>query len=138
MKGYLRSDPFFFRLVKGAAAVLLVALLALAAFIPAPLEGPADISRVPNPVRSAWFLLWIQELVSHSSLLILPVIAVGAIFLLLPWLPVSPPADRARWLAREQWPTSLLTLAVFAAILIMTIVAWLFRGENWQLVQPFF
>ena len=63
MKEYVHSDPHFFRLIKVAMAFGLVLLLLLAAVIPAPLEGPADISRVPNPVKSAWFLMWIQELV---------------------------------------------------------------------------
>ncbi len=135
MKDYLRSDPHFFRLIKAAMALGLVLLLALAAFIPAPLEGPADISRVPNPVKSAWFLMWIQELVSYSNLFIYPAIAVGLALLLLPWF--SPPADKARWLGRDQWPASLLALLTFAAIVTMTVIALVFRGENWRLVWPF-
>jgi hypothetical protein len=137
MKDYLHSDPHFFRLVKIAMALGLLALLVLAAFIPAPLEGPADIGRVPNPVKSAWFLMWIQELVSHSNLLVYPGMAVGLALLLLPWLPCSPPAHAARWLPREQWPASLLVLATFAVIVAMTIIALFFRGENWRLVWPF-
>ena len=47
---------------------------ALALFVPAPLQGPADPSRVPNPVKSAWFLLWTQELVSWSKELVHPMV----------------------------------------------------------------
>jgi hypothetical protein len=137
MKEYVHSDPHFFRLVKVAMALGLVLLLLLAAFIPAPLEGPADISRVPNPVKSAWFLMWIQELVSYSNLFIYPAMATGLALLFLPWLPCSPPVKRARWLGREQWPASLLVLLTLATIVTMSVIAHFFRGENWRLIWPF-
>jgi hypothetical protein len=137
MKDYLRSDPHFFRLIEAALALGLVLLLLLAAFIPAPLEGPADIGRVPNPVKSAWFLMWIQELVSYSNLFIYPAMAVGMALFFLPWLPFSPPAEKARWLGGEQWPASLLALLTLAAIVTMTVLALFFRGENWRFVWPF-
>jgi hypothetical protein len=135
MKNYVYSDPRFFRLIKVAMALGLILLLVLAAFVPAPLEGPADIGRVPNPVKSAWFLMWIQELVSYSNLFIYPAIAAGLALFFLPWL--SPPAEGARWLAREQWPASVLALGTLAAIVTMTIIAHFFRGENWRFVWPF-
>ena len=61
----LRTNTIVFakRWVPGAAVLLL-----LAALVPAPLETPADPAHAPNPAKSAWFLLWIQELVSYSTL----------------------------------------------------------------------
>ncbi|MHB9099540.1 MAG: selenite/tellurite reduction operon b-type cytochrome membrane protein ExtQ, partial [Syntrophales bacterium] len=61
-------------------------MLILAVFITAPLQAPADISRVPNPVKSAWFLLWIQELVSYSKYFAYLVAVIAGLFLALPWL----------------------------------------------------
>ena len=137
MKTYVRSSPHFFRLIKAAFAVGVLSLLLLAWLVPAPLEEAADFARVPNPSRSAWFLLWMQELVSYSSAFVYLIVALAVFFALLPWLPISPPAEKARWLPAEQRLVSWLTLIVFAGIVTLTVVAMFFRGENWSLIVPF-
>lgn len=136
-RGYVKSSPHFFRLIKISLAVAVVALLVLAALIPAPLQEQADIARVPNPVKSAWFLLWIQELVSYSKYLIYLVLALAGAFFLLPWLGRGEPQPKACWLAAERLPVSIAALAVCAAVLALTAVAMFLRGANWQLVAPF-
>ena len=137
MKGYVKSSPFYFRII-GISMLLLVALLViLAIFIPAPLNAPADISSVPNPIKSAWFLLWTQELASYSKYLVYPIILLGLYFLLLPYLPGSLECKRATWFQKDQLLISILTLMIFFAILVLTVVAMFFRGENWALVFNF-
>jgi hypothetical protein len=133
---YIKSSPRFFRLIKISAALFCGVVVALAFFITAPLQAPADIRHVPNPVKSAWFLLWIQELVSHSNYLSYLVAAIGGFFLLLPWLPISPPASRARWFSGDQLPVTALTILTFVAIVALTIIAMFFRGENWLFIAP--
>lgn len=137
MSDYVKASPHFFRIIKIAFALTLLALLGLAFFIEAPLQGPADISRVPNPSKSAWFLMWTQELVSYTTGMIYLILGLGALFMLLPWLPISPPAERARWFPRDQRIVNLLTLVSFVGIVILTVVAIYFRGENWSLVFGF-
>ena len=112
------------------------AVLIVAAFITAPLQGPADISRVPNPVKSAWFLLWIQELVSYSTYAIYPVLLLAVVFLALPWLPPSRAAERAQWFSCDQFLVN-AAHSTFGAVIILTIIAMFFRGENWEFVAPF-
>lgn len=114
--------------------LLVATLIILAIFIPAPLQGPADMASVPNPIKSAWFLLWTQELVSYSKHLVYPIIFLGFYFLLLPYLPGSPECKQARWLQKDQRLISVLTLMIFAAILVLTVIAVFLRGENWALV----
>lgn len=101
------------------------------------MQEEASLARVPNPVKSAWFLLWTQELVSYSKYLINLVIAGAVIVLLLPWLPGVQPSHRAEWFARDQRIVNILTVAAFAAIIALTILAMFFRGENWSLRLPF-
>jgi len=136
-KGFVKSSPHFFRLIRIGMFSFVVAMLILAALIPAPLQEPANPALTPNPVKSAWFLLWIQELVSYSGLLIHAVIALGAVILALPWLPGSRHIHRASWFPREQRGVNLATLAVFSAILLLTLIALFLRGSNWSLVSPF-
>ena len=137
MRGYVRSSPTFFRLIKISMTVLILVLLILATFIPAPLQEPANIARVPNPVKSAWFLLWIQELVSYSKYLIYGVVILAASCVLLPWLTGRSSSEQAEWLQRNRLAANIFTLIVITAICALTVIAMFFRGENWAFVLPF-
>lgn len=132
--GFVKSSPHFFRLISRAMLLLTAVLLALAAISPAPLQEPANPAVTPNPVKSAWFLLWIQELVSWSRLMIWPVIALLALTFLLPWLPWQHKNHQAVWFPAGQRLVSLAVLLVCAALLLLTIIAMFLRGANWSLV----
>ncbi len=124
-------------MIKRAMALFGGAVLVIAPFITAPLQGPADISRVPNPVKSAWFLLWIQELVSYSNYLVYPVVLLALLFLALPWLPFSRATEKAQWFPRDQLFVTVITLMTFGVIIGLTIVAMFFRGINWSFIALF-
>jgi hypothetical protein len=134
---YVKSDPTFFRMILLSMGLCAAVLLLLAWFIAAPLQEAADLSRVPNPSRSAWFLLWMQELVSYSNTFVYLIIALGGFFCLLPWLPRTQVATWATWFPKDQWPINLVTGISFALIVLLTIIALYFRGENWSFVLPF-
>ncbi len=132
--GFVKSSPRFFKLISRSMYALAAALLLLAAVIPAPLQEQANPAVTPNPAKSAWFLLWIQELVSWSRFMIYPVMLLGCLFLLLPWLPVGARIHRASWFPREQRAVSAITVILVAAIVLLTVVAMFFRGGNWSFV----
>ena len=135
--GYIKSSPYFFRLIKISGWLFVVLLLALAVVFTAPLQEPANPAITPNPIRSAWFLLWIQELVSYSNRMIYPVIGFGIAFLLLPWLNRGRRIYKAQWFAREQLATNLSAMILFVAVIAFTVIAMFFRGNNWSLSFPF-
>ena len=132
--GFIKSSPGFFSLINRSLYALTALLLVLAVMIPAPLEEQANPALTPNPAKSAWFLLWIQELVSWSRYMIYPVMLLGCLFLLLPWLPVSSHIHRASWFPREQRAVSVATVMMLVAILLLTVVAMYFRGADWSLL----
>ena len=135
MSRYVRSSPHFFRPVGRAMLLGILVLLLLAALVEAPLEPPADPAHAPNPAKSAWFLLWIQELVSYSTLAIDVAIALAIVLVALPWLPV-PRLEHARWLPREHGALTLAVLAAALLVLALTVVGLYFRGPDWRLVLP--
>jgi len=130
---FVKSSPHFFRLISRSIYALTVSLLLLAFLIPAPLQEGANRAVTPNPAKSAWFLLFIQELVSWSRYMIWPVMLAGCLFLLLPWLPVGPHIHHATWFPREQKMVSMITVITAAVIVGLTILAMFFRGANWSL-----
>lgn len=134
---YIDSSPYFFRPIKRAAVLLAVLLLFGAVLYHAPLGEPADPSQVPNPVKSAWFLLWIQELLSYSRHWIYAILGLGLIYLGLPFLPFCPgPSEQARWFPHDQRWINRLTILIVLALASLTLTAALLRGANWRLVWP--
>lgn len=136
MSRYVKSSPHFFRPVGRSMLLAVAVMLLLAALVPAPLETPADPAHAPNPAKSAWFLLWIQELVSYSTLAIYVALGLAAFLVALPWLPV-PKLEHARWLPREHWPLAVAVLAAAGLVLALTIVGLYLRGPDWRLALPF-
>ena len=132
--GFVKSSPVFFRLIIRSMYGLAAMLLLLAALSPAPLLEQANPAVTPNPAKSAWFLLWIQELVSWSSFMIYPVMLLGCLFLALPWLPAGARIHKASWFPREQKTISAATVILAAAIVALTVVAMFFRGADWSLI----
>jgi hypothetical protein len=136
MKSYLKSSPHFFRLIQRAFWLCIAVLLLLAVCIPAPLQEPANLAVVPNPAKSAWFLLWIQELVSYRVWLIYPVMLVTLLFVALPWL-ISKAPEQAVWFGGRQRRLATVSLLLFLAMGALTVIGLFFRGENWAFVLPF-
>jgi hypothetical protein len=136
MNPYVKSSPHFFRPVGRAMLLGIAALLVLAALVPAPLETPADPAHAPNPAKSAWFLLWIQELVSYNTLAIYVAVGLAAFLVALPWLPV-PKLEHARWLPRDHRWVGLTVIAAAVFVLALTVVGLYLRGPDWRLVLPF-
>lgn len=132
--GFVKSSPGFFRLIARSMQLLIAATLALALICPAPLQIAADPAVTPNPVKSAWFLLWIQELVSWSRFMIWPVMGLGAFFFILPWLPGQVRPHHAVWFPDSQRPVSWFSTLVFIAIMLLTVTGLFFRGANWSFV----
>jgi hypothetical protein len=137
VKDFIPTSPFLFRIIKRAIAFLIGSLLLLAFVIPAPLQYPGNLAQTPNPVKAAWFFLWIQELASYSKYLVYAVILAGVYFLLLPYHPGVPEAKKAEWLPRDQRVVNIVTIVGFLFITVLTIIAMFFRGENWAFVYPF-
>jgi hypothetical protein len=131
--GFVKSSPHFFKIIERSMSLLTVLLLLLAALIPAPLQEQANPAVTPNPAKSAWFLLWIQELVSWSRYMIYPVVLLCLLFLLLPWIPTGTRIYKACWFPAEQKIVSLLTIIMVITIVALTCVAMFFRGTNWSL-----
>jgi len=133
--GYMKiyTSPFMFRLIKRTAILLVFFLAFLAVLIPAGLDNHGDITKVINPAKAAWFFLWVQELTSYSKYMIYPVILLGLFFFFLPWLPGISHAKQAEWLPKDQKWINILTIIIFLLIVILSIIAMFFRGENWAL-----
>ena len=129
------------------ATVAVSALLAV--LVAAPLEEPANPRVTPNPAKAPWYFLWLQELVSDTTIrigsftingaLIGGVLLPGVLVLLLalwPFFDKSSVYAVGSWFAKERRRQNWVFLIVALVIAILTVVGTFMRGPYWNFYWP--
>jgi quinol-cytochrome oxidoreductase complex cytochrome b subunit len=132
--------------VVAMATVLAVTMLAI--FIQSPLLEPANPGMTPNPAKAPWYFLWLQEVVTDTTVRFGPVrvngalvggvllpLALGVLLTVWPWLDRSPAAVAGATFPPERRIQNTVFLVVALAIVALTAVG-LLRGPSWGLWWP--
>ena len=139
-------------LVRRAAVAVLgtFAVISIAStFIRSPLEEPANALVTPNPAKAPWYFLWLQEIVTDTTVrlgsftingaFLGGVILPGVLLLLLtawPWLDKSPAEAAGVWFHKSRRRQNLAFLLICLVIVLFTVVGTFLRGPYWQLYWP--
>ncbi len=121
----------------------------LASAIQSPLEEPANALVTPNPAKAPWYFLWLQEIVTITTVriggftingaflggVVLPGLIV-TLMTLWPWLDRSPATLAGRWLPADRRTQNLVFLAIALVILCFTFIGMYLRGPSWQFYWP--
>lgn len=139
-------------LVRRAAIATLgtIAIVSImSVFIASPLEEPANALVTPNPAKAPWYFLWLQEIVTDTTIrlgsftlngafvggVILPGLLVG-LMTVWPWFDRSSRASAGVWLPRDRRTQNIVFLLIVAAVLVLTFVGMVLRGPYWQIYWP--
>ena len=139
-------------LVRRAWIVTLATIAAvsiMAVFIASPLEEPANALLTPNPAKAPWYFLWLQEIVTITTIhigsftingafiggVVLPGVLLS-VLTIWPWLDKSPMGATGRWLPRDRRTQNIVFLVIVAAVLVLTFIGTFMRGPYWQLYWP--
>lgn len=141
--------PHLVRRILVVTLVTTIVTLLLAIAFPAPLEAPANPSVTPNPAKAPWYFLWLQEIVTVTTVKLGPVTINGALIggILLPGLLVAlaiwwPYRDRSGlgavgvWFAPERRRQNVVFLAICLIIILFTIIGTFLRGPYWNFYWP--
>ncbi|HAL56076.1 MAG TPA: cytochrome B6 [Bacteroidetes bacterium] len=148
-KNSIPSVPNLSRRVWLVSLLTFLGVLILSFFFRAPLEAPANPSVTPNPAKAPWYFLWLQEIVTDTTInlgfftlngalvggIILPAVLIGLAI----WWPYR---DRSGidavgiWFAPERKTQNLVFIAICVAIILLTIVGTFMRGPYWNLYWP--
>ncbi len=135
------------------AAIVVLATIALvsilSALIRSPLEEAANPLMTPNPAKAPWYFLWLQEIVTDTTVHIGPITVNGAflggvllpglliaVMTLWPWLDKSSGASTGKWLPRDRRTQNLVFIGVVVIIIVFTLIGVFFRGPYWQFYWP--
>jgi quinol-cytochrome oxidoreductase complex cytochrome b subunit len=139
-------------LVRRAAIATLgtIAIVSImSVFIASPLEEPANALVTPNPAKAPWYFLWLQEIVTDTTIrigsftlngafvggVILPGLLVG-LMIFWPWLDRSPSLAAGLWLPRSRRAQNIVFLVIVAIVLALTFVGMVLRGPYWNIYWP--
>jgi quinol-cytochrome oxidoreductase complex cytochrome b subunit len=146
-----RALPAIPAVVRRIAVVSLATLLAvtlLAMAFPSPLLEPANPGAPPNPSKAPWYFLWLQEVVTLTTVRLAGVRINGAVvggallpgilavlLVIWPWIDRSPALSAGVPFARERRVQIAVFVAIASAIVALTLVG-LMRGPSWAFIWP--
>lgn len=139
-------------LIRRAAIAILgtIAVISImSVFIASPLEEPANALVTPNPAKAPWYFLWLQEIVTDTTIhlgpftlngafvggVILPGLLIG-LMTVWPWLDRSPDVATGVWLPRSRRGQNTGFLLIILAVLVLTFIGMVLRGPYWHIYWP--
>ena len=131
--------------VLGTIAVISI----LASLLRSPLEEAANPLVTPNPAKAPWYFLWLQEIVTDTTLhvgrftingaflggVVLPGLLI-ALLTVWPWLDTSPQGAAGSWFARSRRRQNLVFLLMCLVVVVFTLVGTFCRGPYWHFYWP--
>ena len=145
----VNAVPDLVRRASIATLATFAAVSILSVFIASPLEEPANALVTPNPAKAPWYFLWLQEIVTDTTIrigsftlngafvggVILPGLLVG-LLTVWPWLDRSPRFATGIWFAKARARQNLIFLLIVLGILILTFIGTAMRGPYWYFYWP--
>jgi quinol-cytochrome oxidoreductase complex cytochrome b subunit len=143
------SSPNLTRRILMVTLLTTLVVCLLSIVVPTPLEEPANPRVTPNPAKAPWYFLWLQELVTITTIrlggftingaliggIILPGVIV-AVLALWPFYDRSPVSTVGVWFARERKRQNLAFLVFVLAVAVLTIIGTFLRGPYWEFFWP--
>lgn len=136
---------------RAAIAVLgTIALISiLATLLRSPLEEAANALITPNPAKAPWYFLWLQEIVTDTTVhigsftingaflggVLLPGLLIG-LLTLWPWLDKSDAGAAGVWFAKSRRNQNLVFLFLCLVVIAFTLIGTFCRGPYWDFYWP--
>ncbi len=121
----------------------------LSLFFSVPLEEAASLEWTPNPAKAPWYFLWLQELVTITTVRVRGItlnggfvggVVIPGLLVLLaavwPYLDRSPDSTVGVWLPRKRVIQNTVFLLIIIAIGVLIFIGSVLRGPNWGIYMP--
>ena len=148
-KNTVTSSPHLLRRIWLVALLTFVATFVLTIIFRAPLEEAANPAVTPNPAKAPWYFLWLQEIVTITTIKIGSFTINGALIggILLPGILLAvgiwwPYRDRSSlnavgvWFAKERKIQNWVFISICLLIFVFIIIGTFLRGPYWNWYWP--
>jgi len=145
----VQSVPVMTRRLLIVGLLTFAVTAALAVWVGAPLEEAANPDITPNPAKAPWYFLWLQELVTITTLRLGGITISGALIggvlipgALLLWGFVLPKLDKSGvdavgvWFHADRRRAYIIFIVICIALIILTIIGTFLRGPFWDFYWP--
>ena len=117
-----------------------VVLIVWAILLKAPLEPPANPTKIPNPSKAPWYFLGLQELLVYfdpwiAGVLLPSLIIVGLIAL--PYIDKNPRGNGYYTFRQRRFVISVYMFGWCIMWLVLIVLGTFLRGPNWNLFGPY-
>ncbi len=124
-------------------------VLFISLFFPVPLEEAATFEWTPNPAKAPWYFLWLQELVTITTVrlggftlnggfvggIIIPGI-LGGLLAAWPFLDKSTQEAVGVWFHKSRIRQNAVFLYIIFIMIVMIYISSEMRGPNWDIYWP--
>jgi quinol-cytochrome oxidoreductase complex cytochrome b subunit len=148
-KNTVASSPHLLRRIWLVTLLTFVATFVLTIIFRAPLEAPANPAVTPNPAKAPWYFLWLQEIVTITTVkigsftingaLIGGILLPGILLALAIWWPYRDKSSTNSvgvWFAKERKMQNWVFISICALIIIFMIIGTFLRGPYWNFYWP--
>lgn len=148
-KNTVASSPHLLRRLWLVTLLTFVVTFGLTILFRAPLEAPANPAVTPNPAKAPWYFLWLQEIVTITTVKLGSFTINGALIggILLPAILLAlavwwPYRDKSSlnsvgvWFAKERSRQNWVFLGICALIIVFMIIGTFLRGPYWNFYWP--
>ena len=135
----LHTWPFLVRGEFLMALAVTVVLTIWALTINAPLEGPANTTRTPNPSKAPWYFLGLQEMLVffdpwYAGVVLPSFVIVG--LMLIPYLDINPKGNGYYTFKERKYEILTFLLGFEILWVSFIIIGTFFRGPGWNWFWP--
>jgi hypothetical protein len=131
--------PNLIRLEFLAIILVMIILTVWSITIDAPLEGPANPTRTPNPSKAPWYFLGLQEMLVYFDPwiagVVLPVLIVIGL-ILIPYLDVNPKGNGYYSFKDRKFAIITFCFGFILLWVLLIIVGTFLRGPGWNFFLP--
>jgi len=135
----LHTWPFLVRSEFLMAVAITVVLTIWSLTINAPLEGPANTTRTPNPSKAPWYFLGLQEMLVffdpwYAGVVLPSFVIVG--LMLIPFLDINPKGNGYYTFKERRFEILTFLLGFQVLWIAFIIIGTFFRGPGWNWFWP--
>ena len=131
--------PNLIRLEFLATILVMVILTVWAINIDAPLEGPANPTKTPNPSKAPWYFLGLQEMLVYFDPwiagVVLPLLIVIGL-ILIPYIDVNPKGNGYYSFNDRKFAIFTFCFGFIFLWVLLIIVGTFLRGPGWNFFMP--
>ena len=131
--------PFLVRVEFIAGIIAMIGFMVWSIVLDAPLEGPANYTKTPNPSKAPWYFLGLQEMLVYFDPWIAGVVLPSLIIvglMVIPYVDINPKGQGYYTFRERPFAVSVFSFGFLVLWISLIVVGVFLRGPGWNFFAP--